>query len=449
MKAINVKLAELRKHSYYERLSLKKTKKQTKYLCPNCNKIKQTASKDYYEGRVCRTCLPLEKKVTQEEILEDIVEVTAKLGKPLTLDKYKEFGKYSTFIISRVCKKNWKAVVQETLNKEKLLAKPEKNKAKENKIEGQNKKEKIVRYKCSKCSKIKMAYAKYTYEGKVCRDCSPTSSRIEVSDILTDVKRVVRELGYQPTIEQYKEYGKYGLSTIYRVCKMSWKEILTSLGYKVVRRIHDAYTFQEIVVEMERVTKELSKMPSYSEYMELGKISATALRNATRETKWPSILAKIFNLDESTIKLNIKGDKDTIKTQLEKLKQIASKLGRSPSLAEASKYGVDVELIRKRLSKNWIEVIQKAGLEADEISTSSQNYYVKDEDILSDINRVAKVLGTYPSAIKYEKLGYFLPDTIEYRFNTNWPGVISMAKSVAEKSSLEMPGVLERFSVAG
>jgi hypothetical protein len=443
MKAINARLSQLRQQSYYDRLTFKKNRKQIKYLCPKCNKIKVSLAKDYYENKICRVCLPLGQQVTEQEVLLDMARVLLEVGEPLTTEKYKKQGKYSMYLVNGFFKKPWKTIVKDAMDLHKSLN----DNSDEKQTVEEKKKEKIVRYKCAKCNKVKMAYAKYNYEGRVCRDCSPSGCRIEVSDILTDVKRVVRELGYQPTIEQYKEYGKYGLSTIYRVCKMSWKEILTSLGYKVLRRVHDAYSFQEIVAEMERVRKELGKIPTYSEYMNLGKISATALRNATRETKWPKILAKIFSLDESTVKLNLKSNKGLINAQLEKIKQIASKLGRSPSLAEASKYGVDVELTRRRLSKNWSEVLEKAGLQADETLTSSENYYIKDEDILSDIIRVAKELGTYPSAVKYEKLGYFLPGTIEYRFNTNWPGVISLAKTAAERNSMEVVRPSERMFI--
>jgi len=438
MKAIDAKLAQLRKRSYYERLSLKKTKKQIKYICAKCNKEKITYVKDYYEGRICKTCLPLEERVKVEDILADVAKVVEKVGEQLTTEQYRQHGEYNLSIVYRICKKSWKILVKEA------TAILEHEKRKEKKEKKEEKKEKNIKYICPKCNKVKMTYARYYYEGRVCRTCSPSGSRIEMSDILTDIKRVVRELGYQPTIEQYKEYGKYGLSTIYRVCNMSWKDILSSLGYKVLRRVHDAYSFQEVVAELERVSKELGKLPSYSEYMERGKISATALRNATRETKWHKILAKLFNLDINTIKLNISGNKEAINTQLEKLRQIASKLGRSPSLAEANKYGVNVELIRKRLNKDWAEVLKQAGIEANDPSISSQNYYVKNEDILSDINRVAKELGTYPSVVKYEKLGYFLPDTVQYRFNTNWHGVISLAKSAAEKSNLELSMPMEK-----
>lgn len=63
--------------------------------------------------------------------------------------------------------------------------------------------------------------------------------------------------------------------------------------------------------------------------------------------------------------------------------------------------------------------------------------YVKDEEILLDINRVAKELGNYPSSVKYEKLGYYLPDSVVHRFNTTWQGVIELAKLCLEKQFLE------------
>ncbi len=245
MKAIDVKLTQLRKHSYYERLSSKKSMKQIEYVCGKCQKVKTTYAKYFSEGKICRSCLPLEARLQEKEIIEDVARLVENVGVSLTTEQYRKYGEYSLTIVYRVCKKPWNVIVKDAVALLESLKDKEEDKQ-ENKKE-KKEKEKNIRYICPKCNKVKMTYARYYYEGRVCRTCSPSGSRIEMSDILSDVKKVVRELGYQPTIEQYKEYGKYGLSTIYRVCKMSWKEILTNLGYKVLRRVHDAYTSQEIV----------------------------------------------------------------------------------------------------------------------------------------------------------------------------------------------------------
>ena len=354
-------------------------------------------------------------------------------------------------------------------------------KSEEKLINGKLKDTDEVFYHCAKCHRVGRTQVKYYSAGKVCNNCQvkERDNRDEqelISKYASDIRRVAKDLGRVPTSTEYNQLGRYPLSKLAQVFQKPWKEILASLGYCTGKK---EVSYQEIVTHLRNVSQELSKLPTLKEYQELGKIDIGAIKRATKANNWTEVLAKVFHLPKEIVDQVINPSHQYYQEQLNKIKTIAEKLNRVPSAKEAAKYGVDVDLISKRLGKNWIELLKLAGVINNIVditdivsinnipsmvidkSNNSNNYrnpkslnkseatnnpnlnlnlnlnpnlkyftkkIIRDEEMLADLNRVAKELGYYPDKLKYTQLGAYSANNLMYRFNLNWLGVIDLAK---------------------
>jgi hypothetical protein len=305
---------------------------------------------------------------------------------------------------------------------------------------------KQISYRCGKCNSLIQTTDKYL-RSKICFSCN--SKKVDISLVSVDIHNLVKKLNRRPSLEDYLDQGKYPISIVYKVfAKKEWDEILASLGYRTPNP-KNSYTYQNVVEEVERVSKQLKHFPSLEEYNQVGKIDADTVKRATKTINWLESLAVIFNLPTHLIDQAMNSDHSYYQEQLTKLKSIANKLKRSPTREEATKYGVSVDLLTKRLNKKWIDLLKLAEIDvATEVnSLNLTNRLISKEEMLKDLNLVAAQIGYYPSELKYDLLGSYLSTELKYRFDKSWFAVIELAKShnqellakdsvVKEKSSL-------------
>jgi hypothetical protein len=357
-----------------------------------------------------------------------------------------------------------------------IYSSPKLTKSEEKLIDGKLKDSDEVFYYCAKCHKVGRTEVKYYSAGKVCDSCQikgqdEKDEKELISEYASDIRRVAKDLGRVPTSTEYNQLGRYPLSRLGQVFQKTWKEILASLGYCTGKK---EVSYQEIVTHLRNISQELNKLPTLKQYQELGKIDVGAIKRATKADNWTEVLAKVFHLPKEIVDQVINPSHQYYQEQLNKIKTIAEKLNRVPSAKEAAKYGVDVDLISKRLSKNWIELLKLAGVInsiaditsiADSYNHNNYNNYsnhnssnnhnklkglnkseatnnlnlnpnlkyftkkiIRDEEMLSDLNRVAKELGYYPDKLKYTQLGAYSANNLMYRFNLSWVGIIDLAK---------------------
>ncbi|MFY9225447.1 MAG: hypothetical protein WAQ98_22415 [Blastocatellia bacterium] len=360
-----------------------------------------------------------------------------------------------------------------------IYSSPKLTKSEEKLIDGKLKDGDEVFYYCAKCHRVGRTEVKYYSAGKVCNSCQvkrhdEKDEKELISEYASDIRRVAKDLGRVPTSTEYNQLGRYPLSRLGQVFQKSWKEILSSLGYYTGKK---EVSCQEVATHLRHISQELNKLPTLKEYQELGKIDVGAIKRATKTDNWTEVLAKVFHLPTEIVDQVINLSHQYYQEQLSKIKTIAEKLNRVPSAKEAAKYGVNVDLISKRLGKNWIEILKLAGVidNATDISSiinitniaidksnNSNNYnpkslnkieatnnpslnsslnsnlnsnlkyfckkIIRDEEMLADLNRVAKELGYYPDKLKYTQLGAYSANNLMYRFNLSWVGIIDLAK---------------------
>jgi hypothetical protein len=362
---------------------------------------------------------------------------------------------------------------------------PKLTKSEEKLINGKLKDTDEVFYYCAKCHRVGRTQVKYYSAGKVCNNClvKERDNRDEqelISKYASDIRRVAKDLGRVPTSTEYNQLGRYPLSKLVQVFQKPWKEILASLGYCTGKK---EISYQEIANHLKHISQQLNKLPTLKEYQELGKIDVDVIKRVMKADNWTEVLARVFHLPIEIVDQVINLSHQYYQEQLNKIKTIADKLNRVLSAKEAVKYGVNVDLLTKRLGKNWIEILKLAGviddgddviddvidddgddggsviddgainndIDADDESNNRNKYnnknglcsleatnslslsylskkIIRDEEMLADLNRVAKELGYYPDKLKYTQLGAYSANNLMYRFNLNWVGVIDLAK---------------------
>lgn len=289
---------------------------------------------------------------------------------------------------------------------------------------------KNIYYRCATCKRFQQTLARYYQEGKVCPKCSPKDPEISTTVLTSDIRRVVKELNKQPTLDEYLDHSNYTLFDLKRAFGKDWDGILTQLGYKVVQK---TYSYQEIVQEIEKVAKSLRKLPTAEDYQQKGKIDIEVILSISKSITWIEVLEKVFRISKELLEVVLNTNHPYYQEQFNRLKSISDKLKHAPTIPEAIKYGIKVDLLSKRLRKNWIQILELAGIAIDEkqlASIKENKRFVSNEEMLDDINLVANLLGYYPDDLKYDLIGAYSSSNIIYRFGvSSWVGIIDLAKT--------------------
>lgn len=288
---------------------------------------------------------------------------------------------------------------------------------------------KHIVYLCAMCQIPVLTPLRCYKEGSKCRSCARRVKRISKEDIAQDISRVAKQLGHQPTCEEYEAVGKYALPTLRETFGLGWKEMLQTLGYVLVRRRSDTYTIEQVKAELISVRSQLGHIPHSREYDKVGNISRTTVCRVIGTTNWAEVVMKVFGLKAEQAK-EFRRNADKIKPiepKLTQLQLLATELGHPPSGVEATKHGIDTHYLKHKLQTNWLGVIKAAKLDPKNLPPRSQAALTPDESVLLDIRILAKALGRCPTTIEYQEKGKFTIQTVRRRFGS-WEQALAVAK---------------------
>lgn len=111
---------------------------------------------------------------------------------------------------------------------------------------------------------------------------------------------------------------------------------------------------------------------------------------------------------------------------LEKLQQLALKLGYTPSRKQAAKAHINTHQLTKRLNTNWLGVIQAANLDPKTLPHQSASFFATKEDVIKDLRRVSNLIGTCPYIKDYKLHGKYGLTTLK-RILGSWQDCIIAA----------------------
>lgn len=286
----------------------------------------------------------------------------------------------------------------------------------------------LIIYICVGCKKnFQCEFRKYK-ENKKCVYCANSGSKLSKTELTKEIKEIIKRLGYQPSEDEFIKISNHSARALKKAFqKDTWKEILASLGYKVLRRKNDARTYEEIAEDIKRVKEKLKKIPTFSEYRANGKFRPKIVFKVTNLSKWIDIVNKVFNVDVTKIENFAHNQRRKTEFYYEKLRKLALKLGHTPTTKEANDAGISVSILKNRLKTDWPGIIKRAGLDKKFFPDSTKIKFMSNEEILDDVRRVAKILGRLPSEKEYEEMSSINFPTYKRRFGGKWIKVLESA----------------------
>ncbi len=296
---------------------------------------------------------------------------------------------------------------------------------------------KRVIYICVGCGILKdIKKLSYKGENHKCFHCSHADRSIGYEKIVIDIKRVTKLLGKQPTTTDYVNHGAYKLDTVRKhFGGIGWKEILSTLGYKRQRYITDPYDFETVCKDVERVRKQLGHIPNHSEYKKYGKITVEVIYRVAKCNSYAAFIDKVYGIkDEATWKYFLgKQTYRPTESYFNQLRELAAKLGHTPTRREAKNHCKAGEILIERLKINWSEVLKQAGLDLDKLPLKGRTRRVSDEDIFRDIRLVGKRLRKMPTIQEYKANGKYGVKAIRLRFGS-WRNLLELTGVKQDKN---------------
>lgn len=189
------------------------------------------------------------------------------------------------------------------------------------------------------------------------------------ADLLEDIRAVAAEVGERPTLNDYREHGTAGVTTIYSHFG-SWQDALAEAGYEP-REPDSEVTDEELLEELERLTDELGKRPTAAEMNEHGAHWASTYRRA-----FGSWNAACEAVGLETLPPNAQ---ETLSRTalLEELRRVAEVCGPPLSVSDMRDEGDHAARTYFRRFGSWKAAITAAGFEPHSAPTESGD---SDED---------------------------------------------------------------------
>lgn len=278
------------------------------------------------------------KKITDEDLLNDLIRVKSLMGKVPTGAEYEKHGKYSVRPFKS--RKKWNEWLVEAFGEVVV----EKNK-----------------YKLRNPS---------------------------FSELKKDLERL-SFLGYKPRRSDYDRYGIYLVDDYYEY--MNWTE-WQDLCFPNLERTNSMrvrFTEEQLVEELIKVNDIIGSPPSISEFRKNSKI---LVRNYLEIKPWIDWLKDIFNYDK-----NRGGNKITNEELIENLIEMKEKLGRLPkikdmNLASGSKYSMNAY---KRAFGSLGAALEKANLKIKLLVPSAKEIINSIKFLYNKLNNYTPTLEEY------------------------------------------------------
>ena len=121
------------------------------------------------------------------------------------------------------------------------------------------------------------------------------SEKILDVELLEELYRIKLELDKTPTKREVEKLSKYSMNA-YRRAFGGLNNALKLIGEKP--NLEFNHTKEEVIVEINRLKTELSRLPTIYEFSEMSSMSFRTARNIYNNKKWDEIMSEIFKNQE-------------------------------------------------------------------------------------------------------------------------------------------------------
>ena len=282
-------------------------------------------------------------------------------------------------------------------------------------------------------------------------------SLITDSEIISDIRRVARQLQHSPSSPEYMRHGRFDVTTLRRRFKTSWQRIIQTarLRYtpRTFRRIPST---EELRSDLRRVVREVKHPPTRAEYEASGNFSAETIRRRSGQKLWEDAVASLINVSREEVKrYQRKGGCYRITEEwLKRLHQLSERLGHAPTTRESNTAGINAYQLSLRVGGNWVEVLKAAEIDLRTRTPHATLLSTETEVLVEDVVRVSIRLGRAARRFEYRELGRYSDTMIRSRLG-GWrqvknvvrqklhEGMIEQAATTLSKSPLQNPARVE------
>jgi hypothetical protein len=232
---------------------------------------------------------------------------------------------------------------------------------------------------------------------------------IPAEELLTDLAEVADTLGETPYGYQYNKNGTYHADTL-RARFGSYNAALEEIGHDPNRK--QPVTDTELLLDIQRVTKEIEGPPTYFQYNTHGDYSATTLSDHFGSYNDAIRAAGYAPVRETDV------PDDVLLTDIH---DVADTLGKTPTSRQYNRCGeYHADTLSRRFG-SYNSAVKAAGYEP------TKHQEITDTVLLADIRDTADDQGRAPTSPEYTENGTYTARTIIQRFGT-WEYAVKAAK---------------------
>lgn len=235
--------------------------------------------------------------------------------------------------------------------------------------------------------------------------------KITRAEIITDIRRLAKDLGRQPKSADYREHGRFGHNAPAQLFG-SWRAAVEAAGLIYQGKVIDPFA------DLKAVTQRLGRIPGCKEYEALGKHNRVVFYKRAPSSNWTSVLMACFGISEDEAKKSSRtanhfGAYRTTEERLEELRALATKLRRVPSQDEAIKLGINTRVLVRRLG-GWLKTLEAAGLGKSQ-SKKRPGQHLTPAECMREVYRVFNRVGRFPTQKEFLKHGRISVQTVTTR----------------------------------
>lgn len=238
-----------------------------------------------------------------------------------------------------------------------------------------------------------------------------TSPNVQNSDLIASVVDVAEKVEGAPSYEEYDVYGMYDVKTLTRRFG-GWSEVLKKANISSDGR-SNSISNEELLDDILRVKRKISKTPTVSEYSVHGEYSHATVKNNFES--WNTAMEK------AGLEPNTQNSKVPKKEILDDIFELSKIIEKTPTQREYNKHGeYSVTTVRERFG-TWNDAVRQCGLQPH-----NNGGKIRQDKLLNDIKLAARSLDKTPTIEEYDEKGEYHHDTIIKRFNT-WDNAVEAA----------------------
>lgn len=235
--------------------------------------------------------------------------------------------------------------------------------------------------------------------------------RYNDEQLLEDIRRLAGELGHPPTLQEYREQGEYGATTLYERFG-SYRDALRKAGFEA-REPQTEVSEEELLEELHRLTEELGERPTADQMDQQGEYWVS-----TYQSHFESWAQAVEEAGYETPHPSRRVSKEAL---LEDLERVAEEIGGRPTLRDVEEHGEYGPMTYIRRFGSWNEALEAAGFEA-----RTYHANVSQEEMIEELHRLADVLDKRPSMREMNEHGKYSPNTYHENFGA-WSTALEIA----------------------